>query len=69
MVKKYEDERSYVLETTYGYYSEYGWGLAATFDDLEEAKRKCDFWNTKGSDYRVVSNGEVVYISNATASG
>lgn len=51
----------YVLETIHGYYSDYGWGLAATFDTLDEAKVKCDFWLSKGGQYRVVSNGAVVY--------
>lgn len=61
MVERYDDLPEFVLETTYGYYSDYGWGVAATFNDIEEAKAKCDFWNSKGGEYRVVSNGKVIY--------
>ena len=60
-VESYEGLPPYVLETTHGYYSDYGWGLASTFNELDEAKAKCDFWLSKGGQYRVVSNGAVVY--------
>lgn len=61
MINEYEGLPEFVLETSHGYYSEYGWGLASTFDKESEAKEKCDFWNSKGGEYRVVSGGELVY--------
>ena len=60
-IETYEGLPDYVLETTHGYYSDYGWGLAATFLTFNEAKKKCDFWSGKGGQYRVVSNGVVCY--------
>ena len=61
MIELYEGLPEFVLETTYGYYSDYGWGLASTFSDEEEAKKGCDFWLSKGGEYRVVSKGEIIY--------
>ena len=61
MIKKYEGLPEFVLETTHGYYNDYGWGLAATFDNENEAKKKCDFWIGKGGEYRVVSKGVLIY--------
>ncbi len=60
-VETYEGLPDYVLETSHGYYSDYGWGLAATFLTFEDAKQKCDFWSSKGAQYRVVSKGVVCY--------
>lgn len=61
MIELYEGLPEFVLETTYGYYSDYGWGLAATFNDEKEAKKSCDFWLSKGGEYRVVSGGKLIY--------
>ena len=61
MIELYEGLPEFVLETTHGYYSDYGWGLAATFNSETEATEKCDFWIGKGGEYRVVSKGNVIY--------
>ncbi len=66
MIELYEGLPEFVLETTHGYYSAYGWGLAATFDSEKEAKEKCDFWRSKGGGYRVVSGGKVIYPETKT---
>jgi hypothetical protein len=63
VAEEYEGLREFVLETTYGCYSDYGWMLAAYFDDIEDAKKSCDHWTGTGGEYRVVSSGEVVYKS------
>lgn len=60
-IEKYEGCEPFVLETTHGYYDDYGWGPASFYESLEEAREKCDFWASKGGQYRVVNDGEVVY--------
>ena len=60
-VKKYDGAKEFVLETTHGCYSDYGWSFTGAFDDIEDAKRQCDHWNKTSGDYRIVSSGKVVY--------
>ena len=59
----YASERRYVLQTTWGCYTDSGWCFAAGFADLEEAKKACDHWNTKGGMHRIVEDGRVIYES------
>lgn len=62
--KEYKGIDGFVLETTHGYYGDYGWGFASSFADLSKAKEACEFFSSKGAQYRVVSNGKVVYQPN-----
>lgn len=66
MVKKYEGEKRYILETTYGCYSDYGWTYACAGDTFDDGKIQYDHWSKTGGRYRLIDNetGEVLLGDN-----
>lgn len=61
MAKTYSGEPRYVLETTHGCYSDYGWTIACSGDDLAEMQHQYNHWSKTGQ-YRLVDNSDGTVI-------
>lgn len=55
-VKSYEGEPRYILETSYGCCTQYGWAFTCASNEFESAKMKFEKWKKIPGNYRLIDN-------------